>query len=315
MKKFAKISLITAGIFFVIGCVLCSVSAIAGGRSLVRTIREQEYLEEKMNVFADKLGAAVYHATGGNWGYIRDRESGLFESGESSEKIEADAVKNMELSLGAGTFIIEEKEEADGMIDISVSGIGNCNYYVKGETFYVKAFEGFHWIDWNGANENRIEIRVPKGSYFEKITIETGASVMKISDISVDKLEAETGAGELIMNRMNINQLNTEVGAGRMEASDIQTKDAEISVGMGECIFEGTITGNLDAECGMGNMELTLTGSETDHNYEIECAAGNVDVGSFSVSALASEKAINHNASSNFDIECGMGNVTIEFKD
>ena len=43
MKKFAKVSLIVAGILFVIGCVLGSISAIAGGRSLVRTIREKEY--------------------------------------------------------------------------------------------------------------------------------------------------------------------------------------------------------------------------------------------------------------------------------
>ena len=65
----------------------------------------------------------------------------------------------------------------------------------------------------------------------------------------------------------------------------------------------------------MGNMELTLSGKETDHNYEIECAAGNVDIGSFSVSAMAAEKVINNNAVSNFDIECSMGNITIDFED
>ena len=42
MKKFAKVSLIVAGILFAIGCVLGSISAIAGGRSLVRTIKEKE---------------------------------------------------------------------------------------------------------------------------------------------------------------------------------------------------------------------------------------------------------------------------------
>ena len=42
---------------------------------------------------------------------------------------------------------------------------------------------------------------------------------------------------------------------------------------------------------------------------------GNIDVGSYSATALASEKIIDNNARSKFDIVCNMGNVSIQFED
>ncbi|MCI6469776.1 MAG: DUF4097 domain-containing protein [Lachnospiraceae bacterium] len=315
MKKFAKVSLIVAGILFAIGCVLGSISAIAGGRSIVRTIREKEYFGDKMNALADAVGSAVFYVTDGNWGFIRDEEGKTVSTWrEDSGQIEAAGVNNMKLQLGAGTFIVEEKEEADGVIDISVAGVGSCNYYVDGKTLHVEGFEG-KWHTLNMSNDNRIEIRVPKNSCFEELSIDAGAGIVEISDLEVKELELQGGAGQFLLNDMKIGELKAEIGAGKMEATGINTLDAELSVGVGELLYGGSITGNLDAECGMGNMELTLSGKETDHNYEIECAAGNVDIGSFSVSAMAAEKVINNNAVSNFDIECSMGNITIDFED
>ena len=315
MRKFAKVSLIVAGILFAIGCVLGSISAIAGGRSLVRTIKEKEYIEEKMNALADAVGSAVFYISDGNWGFIRGEDGKSVSTwSEDIGQIEAAGVRNMELQLGAGTFIIEEKEEADGIIDISISGVGNCNYYVDGKTLHVEGFEG-KWHTLNMCSDNRIEIRIPKNSSFEEIAIDAGAGIVEISDLEVKELKLQGGAGQFVMADMEIGELNAQIGAGQMEATGIKTMNAEFSVGMGELLYGGAITGNLDAECGMGNMELHLSGKETDHNYEIECAAGNVDIGSFSVSAMATEKVINNNAASNFDIECSMGNITIDFED
>lgn len=283
MKKFAKVSLITAGILLVIGCFLGSVSVIASGRAFGK------------NDYND---------------YPKDRV-------EASGQITASEIRNMKLELGAGAFTI--KEEDTDEIEIFVSGkrAERCNYYFKGDTLYIESTEGLKDLDWIKLNDSyiEVEVRVPAGSSFEKIEVETGASIVKISDIKVDKLEAELGAGELYLNDMELTKLSVEVGAGRMEASDIWTCDAELEAGMGECIYSGAITGNLEADCGMGNMKFTLEGSETDHNYEIECSAGNIDLGSISISGLSVEKRINNNAASKFDIECSMGNVSISFKD
>lgn len=315
MKKFAKVSLIVAGVLFAVGCALCSISAIAGGKSLVRTLKEKEYFGEKMDELAYAVGSTVFYITDGKLGFIHGEERTPVSTWqEDSGQIEAAGVRNMELQLGAGTFIIEEKEEADGLIDISVSGVGAFGYKVQGETLHVEGFEG-KWHTLNASNDNRVEIRVPKNSYFEEITIDAGAGIVEISALKAGELELQGGAGQFLLSGMELGEMYAKIGAGQMEASQMQVRNAEFSVGVGECLFDGAITGNLDAECGMGNMELTLSGKETDHNYEIECAAGNVDIGGFSVPAMAAEKVIDNNAASDFDIECSMGNITIHFTD
>lgn len=320
MKKFVKISLMTAGILLIVGFVFGSVSALACGGNVFRIIREEDELDDKIESFVDAVGKSFYYSTDGRWGYLKDEHTSSSSNSSTvagtSHQIEADGIRNLELELGAGTFIIEEKGTDDGMIDILVSGtrIDSYNDYVKGSTLHVEGFKGWKWSDYNNAaDNNEIRISFPKGSSLDKLDVETGASLMEISNIKVNKLDAELGAAVLYLNDMDIEKLSVEVGAGQMEASNIRTKDAEISVGVGECIYGGTIAGKLDAECSMGNMEFHLTGSETDHNYEIECGAGNIEIGSFSVSALASEKTINNNAASKFDIECSMGNITITF--
>lgn len=317
MKKFSKVSLIAAGILLVIGCMLGAVSAIAGGRTIGRIILDDDYddeLDDKIERFVMNAGKSVYYATDGKFVFIAGKASDTSTMAVMSDRFDASEIRNMELELGAGTFTIEEKDTDEIEVYVSGKKIDRCNYYSKGDTFYIEGFKDSSWRDLNDSYIE-VEVKVPTGSSFEKIELETGASIVKISGIKVNKLEAVVGAGELYLNGIEMTKLDAEIGAGRMDASAVSAQDAEINVGMGECIYDGAITGNLDAECGMGNMDFTLEGKETDHNYEIECSAGSVDIGSFYTEAFAAEKRINNNAASKFDIECSMGNVSISFKD
>ena len=284
MNKFAKVSLITAGILLAIGCVLGMISSIAGKHIFFR-------LKDDLVSFADRA------------------------AGGKTYQVPAEGINNMELKLGAGTFIISEKEEADGMIDITVSGKGRFDYQTKKDTLLVEGFKGQKWGIWNEANDNLVTIYVPKGSRFHEVELETGASLVDIITVKIDKLDAAVGAGELFISNIEMEDISVEIGAGKLEAENVSAKEAEFNVGVGECSYSGAITGKLDLECGMGNVDFMLKGRETDHDYEIECNMGNIDVGSYSATALASEKRINNNARSKFDIACNMGNVSIQFED
>lgn len=320
MKKFVKISLIIAGILFVVGCLLGAISAIAGGHQLVATIREDEALHEKIGAFVDKAADAAYRITDGEWGY-------LWEDGNTDElvvnkniaaeqenwyQVSAKEVTGLHLELGAGSFTIEEKETSDDNIDIRIEGIGSCNYSVKSGTLHIEGFKGINVVG-NDVNFNNITLRLPKGQVLDKIDVEVGAGLMTMTGLKVKGLDAEIGAGELKLERIETEELLMEIGAGRLEASEMAVTDAEITVSMGECVYEGNITGNLDAECDMGNIDLKIDGKETDHNYQVECAAGNIAIGGLSFSALAAERNVNNNAASDFDIECNMGNISIRF--
>ncbi len=295
MKKFAKVSLITAGMFFAIGCILAFISMAFGGRELIRIIREEHdfYFRDRIEAFADAVENSVYSFTDGRWGYAKGKGNAA-GSKQAYYEVDASQISNLELTFGAGEFSIEETDTQDGKIEIHVQGIGRADYSVKENTLHISGFEGLRWTD--NLGENRIDIKIPRGSSFEEISVETGAGVTILSGIRANELEAE-------------------VGAGSVQISESEVNNASLSVGMGECFYEGVIRGDLDAECGMGDMTLMLSGKETDHNYEIECSAGEITIGGFSVSGLATEKKIDNNAGSEFDIACSMGSIEIVFEE
>lgn len=319
MKRFTKVSLITAAGLFIAGCLLGSISALAGGGSVLRN-RNRERTESVL----DGIGGAVYRATDGRLGYLKTPEngasSGRTEGGAGrGDQIELADIRKIEMELGAGSFYVAEKDEDDGLIDIYIEEAeGHCSYEVKHGTLHISGFQNIRngLEGMTGMKDNLVEVRVPKGSYFEEIDLDIGACRMDISRINAGKLDVTLGAAEVYLTEMELNELEADVGAGRIEASDVRTVKGDISVGVGECVYNGTISGNLDADCGMGNMEFSLTGRETDHDYEIECSMGNVDIGDYSAAGfMGSERHIDNHAGSKFEIECDMGNVTISFEE
>ena len=99
-----------------------------------------------------------------------------------------------------------------------------------------------------------------------------------------------------------------------MQIDRMQVQDARLEIGMGDCSFEGAISGELDATCDMGNLDFILEGEETDHNYEIDCAMGNIDIGSDSFSAFSTERTLDHQAVDTYRLTCNMGNISVYFK-
>lgn len=318
MKKFMMVSLATAGILLLTGGLFALISSVAGGYRFSVLAREIE-LDDKIEYFIEDVGEAVYDSTNGKWGHLKNHDSHSTNYqvavSEIQEQVDAGEIRKIEMEAGAGNFVIKEKESQDGKIDITALGIGDYNYSVRGGTLHIEGFKGLKWGDTSNFDKNKMEVCIPAGSSLEELEIELGAGVMDISGFSINKLETDVGAGSLLLYNMEIGKLSVDVGAGEVEVSDTIVRDAEIAVAMGECSYDGSITGELEAECAMGNLQFKLTGSENDHNYEIECAAGNVTVGSFSVTAVAGEKTINNNAASKYEIDCGMGNITIEFED
>ena len=142
-----------------------------------------------------------------------------------------------------------------------------------------------------------------------------GAGIAEIDNITANELEIEAGAGEVRVNFADVKKFSANVGAGRVETSEMTAQEVDLELGMGECVYHGTIQRELDAECDLGNMEIMVKGSESDYNYEIECAAGNIDRGGRSITGLAAEKRINNSAPANFELSCNMGNITVSFLD
>lgn len=321
MKRFYKWSAITAGVMLAVGMLLAFICAVAGGRKAVITLKNFDGWDEVSRAIevADDF---VINLSNGHWHILWNGDNpteltlngNQIKTGESVSSIDTQGVRNLNLTLGAGSFIIREKETDDGYMDLSINGFGNCDYQVKGDTLIVEGFKGYSGVS-NTMMNNKIILEIPKGMAFQSVEIEAGAGVMELADLKAEELEAVIGAGELSLQGVTVQEFVTQIGAGRLKAGEMDVKNAEISVNMGECIYQGWIRKDLDAECNMGNMEFDLKGSEKDHNYDIECDAGNIEMKDLRMTALAGERSIDNGADSNYDITCNMGNITVEFKE
>lgn len=299
MNRFIKVSLITAGILMAVGIVFCSITAIAGGRRMIREIwnGHLKWMIDDIDVIED-IDFPTRLRT--------------FPEEKFSVDIADENAAEMELQLGAGSFCVFQKEDADGKIDVEWSGRGSFDAYVKNNTLYIKGFKQ-NKLFGSDINNNEAIIYIPKGAVFRQINVEVGAGRIELRDIKADLLDAEIGAGEMILDDASVGELNLDIGMGRFEGFGINAANVEISVGMGESGYSGSISGDLHAECDLGNMVFTLEGKETDHNYEIECSAGNINLNGRTFTGLGAEKSINNGVSSNFNIECNMGNIDISF--
>ncbi len=325
MNKFVKISLMTAGILGAVGFIFCLIGVTVSGRNFMVTLKNDAYMEKRLSV-VEKVFEGVEKGFGASKAgrvtdYINDRYEGEPDEltvnktetpgGEYEHQIEAEGIRELEISLGAGICTISEKDEADGIIDLYVNGKGGFDFFIKDNTLYVEGFK--NQLINNSHLDNEMTLRIPKDMGFEEIDLEIGAGIMDVSNLKARELDAVIGAGELDLFKSEITDFSVEIGAGNLMAGDMHVWDADLEVDLGNCSYEGIIERELDAECNMGSMDFQLKGKEEDHNYEIECSAGNVELNGWEISALGAEKYVNNGSASTFELSCSMGNITLNF--
>lgn len=193
-----------------------------------------------------------------------------------------------------------------------MQGVGTCDYYTEKDTLHVESFKGNHLIG-EDLSKNQIIIDLPKGISFDEVELTCGAGVAELDYITANELEVEAGAGAVMVNYANVMKFSTAVGAGRVEVNDMEASEVDLEVGMGECVYHGSVLRELDAECDLGNMEIMIKGAEEDYNYEIECSAGNINLGGRSITGLAAEREIYNGAPRTCELSCNMGSILVSF--
>ncbi len=316
MKKFIKWSLITAGICMALGIVLLTISVLVGGHRISQILKSNEGLDKKIAALADTAFTTINFATDGEWFPAFDGD--IVVMGENLTKIDTSyevsihEIESLDIKVGAGELVLTSNSELTDIVRIDVKGVGECAYDVKDGVLYL---DGFNQIIGDSGVIGEIEVYIPEGMTFNEVKVEVGAGTIELDKMNANTLEASIGAGEMIIEQMDAQMFSAKIGAGSLQTEDVSTVDAELDVSLGECIFEGSITGNLEAECDMGNLELTLNGKQEDHNYAIDCKAGNIDIENWNAAGFMADKEIDNGVTSNFEISCNMGNITIEFED
>lgn len=332
MKKFTKSCLITALVLFIIGAVLCGTFGMMGGFRQIDAVNKQRFgdlrydLRNLMWGFRDTW---YYDWDDERWTEMNNLSSSSTDSAECTNYSVND-ISIINIELGGENLVISESEDDYIWIKNS-SGHDRVKYGREGSTF--KLYSKRHVNFWKNISHGKIYLYLPKGMTLEsidmemgagnldsialdadEINLEIGAAKFSIAGISGREVDIDIGAGEATIDNISASEANISVGAGSISVKGMDVEDASLEVGMGNIDVVGKISGDANIDCGMGNVNLTLEGSESDHDYNLECAMGSIRVGSTTYSGLASERSIDNGSSSEFDVECAMGNIDISFE-
>lgn len=299
MKKFAKIMLIIAAVFAVLGIGLSVAGAAMGAGSA-------DFSQTMKDRFGNAFRYAYYFVKDDDshdneWDddqeeHESEHKTGSSVSGTSDGNMKTyqiddiEKILNLEIDLTYDELILETHSGNDIKVDVENDDAGNVKVRTDSDTLYITSTK-------KNTPHRTISVYYPENMKFAETEIEVAAGNIQMnSDFYAGSLEVYVGAGEF------------------KNVASVTANDTSIEVGTGSVQLSGLDTKLLEGECGMGALTLELAGKESDYSYKLECGVGNIQLGAQSYSGLGREKTIqNPGASRQANLECGMGEISVSF--
>lgn len=189
-------------------------------------------------------------------------------------------IHSIDLSLGAGMFVIEQGEsfKIDGNLKSSV--------------------EGGVWTIFGNITDNMTE---------HKITTITVPHYF-----TAERANIKLGAGNLLIKGLSAYEMSLEVSMGNMEAMGLYSKNLDMKCGIGRMKADASLHGDVTVNCGMGETTLRLTNRAEEFNCKASVGLGKVTAGGRDING-SGQTCTDNGAPYNMDIKCGMGSVRIDF--
>ena len=228
-----------------------------------------------------------------------------------------DTIKNLEIRVAVANVQIKRSE--DTLIRVEAANLQDMDYICEVRNQKLVVLYGVegkkHLINFNW-KEAQIVLYFPKGKTFEHVALEIGAGNMDTKEVPVlcNEMEAEIGAGKWRAARLQVSgRLDLQVGAGevKMKAATVGTLNLEC--GVGSCIYRGYIIQDIKVDCGVGSGKVQLDNKESDFNYDVSCALGNVRINKSGIRCLGSKKIYSdRKAKGTVTLKCGLGNIELD---
>lgn len=320
MKKFTKVCLTTALVLFLVGLMLCVVCGVLGG------FRQLSRMDGIIDVGDIDVGD------------IGDLERKLKELDGKQEELPltAETLGSLEIDLEMCNLLIQESAD-EHVWYLAAGNTHRPRYTIENDGDRSRLCienEADGWHRWRGKPNDTVYLWLPKDCTLKACDIDIGAGYVKSISLQAERARITIGAGllemnglagkdiilsadagELLAGRVTAETAVLQIGAGHLRVEELAvSREADIDVSVGQCEIAGTITGDLALDCDMGEAVMRLTGSEDDHSYDVECGMGEVNVGGYSHSGVASERSWNSGKDSEFEIDCNMGTVTVTFE-
>ena len=282
MKKFIKVMLILAAVFFAAG--LCfSVGGAAMGATL-KSVQVADQIREWYHGFLDD----DWEETEDRISTEKDLETPSSQRGK--EVYEYDSMYEAEVELKYDAFYVEYHDQENICVEVENDPDNSVQVTMEGKKLKIQSKT-------RKRKDRKVTLYLPKDSILEKFSAEIGAGMVEFTeDFSAEDVEIQVGAGQ-VSNR------------GTLKAGTF-----EVEVGVGSAEIFGLDARDIKGECGTGELYLEMSGRETDYGYQLKCGLGSITIGENEYFSLNRTRTLeNPGAEGRMELECGLGGIVVDF--
>ena len=255
MNKFTKGMLIAAGIFGAVGIGLTTAGGVMGA-----SMSELTGVESLKRVLLVADGDYDYDDSD-------DYDSDDYDDSDDCDDSE-DYARAVDENKEDGTVYQLKYQPAKLDIELKYDDL----ILEEGDSFCVRVYDDSGKNVTVKESSDTLKVRSTK-----KLSKNRKVCISYPEDVKLQELEIEMGAGTVYLNRdIETEKLSVEMGVGEFESKNpVTAREADLEIGTGSMTFADLSAGKTDGECGLGELDLTLTGTQEDYNYDLECGVFN----------------------------------------
>ena len=223
---------------------------------------------------------------------------------------QSSGIRNLDFEIRGGSLMILPTTESE--IRIENNSSIETKYKIEGDTLSIR--DGGRKYRIGHFNDRRV-VYLPEDMVFDKVLCRIGGGLMQVKDIRTGDASLQIGGGEVDVDGITCNKLYGSIGAGELNFDHAAVQDGNFAVGVGALDYSGSIGDKLTADCSMGEADFHLTGGESDFNYKVSIAAGDVTIGSQSFSGIGVDRTIDNQAEKSMELNCAMGSLSVDFEE
>ena len=303
MRKFTKIGLSLAGIFFALGLVFCMLAWCLGSSwsSIWNSVNEGKF-NIPGNGWNVNIGNVSVGLAGGN-----ETQKEAFTVTDV-KKIHAD------VDMGDIRFVVGNNHD-EVVVSMTKGFVKHYECKIQDGTLNIIYDTG----NINYKNGPNIEISVPEGMNIEKIDAHTQLGDIDFDNVvcSADTFELVTNLGDVTFTDAKINgNLHAETDLGDVKLVDGNFEEVELLSHLGDIKINACVNGSVTGETDMGDIKAEFEGEVTDYNYVLDTSMGDIHFNGKKVksSMSAHMEEENHHATYTIDLSSSMGDVKVDTK-
>lgn len=179
----------------------------------------------------------------------------------------------------------------------------NVKYTIQDSTLIVKENKKI-WYSSNN-KKDELTIYIPSNIVLNKIDIDMGAGTLNIENMNTRKLALDLGAGSTLIKDIYSDNTNINTGAGSFTIVNGNINDLDLDVGVGKTNITSKITGNSTIDIGIGSLSLNLIGNN--YTFKVNKGIGKVVIDNKEVS----DNEVLGMGSNTIKLNGGIGDTTV----